>query len=236
MTTSWAHGRLCAFDLETDGPDPGDARIVTATVLWLGGGRDREDHAWLLKTERPIPAEATAVHGVTTEHADGHGTDRREAVQQIAVVLAEAFMRAVPVVAFNAAYDLTVLAQECRRVGVSTVSEMLDGPLGPVIDPHVIDKQVDRFRKGKRTLGATCEHYGVDLGNAHDSTADALGAARLAYMIAKQYPEIGAMDPAELHKAQVDWRRNQSASLQAYKRKTDPGYVVNGEWPIQDGA
>jgi DNA polymerase III subunit epsilon len=233
---AWLHDCLAAFDLETDGPDPEDARIITATVLLLGGGLDREDHAWLLRTERPIPAEATAIHHIVTEYADKNGVDRLDGVREIAVKVAEVLMLGTPVVAFNGAFDFTVLDRECKRVGVHTVSEMLDDPLGPILDPHVIDKAVDKFRKGKRTLGATCEHYGVELGNAHDSTADALGAARLAYVIAKRYPEIGDMDLADLHEAQIGWRREQSASFQAYKRRTDPDYVVNGDWPLQGGA
>jgi DNA polymerase-3 subunit epsilon len=233
---TWAHDRLAAFDLETDGPDPLDARIVTATVLLLGGGQDREDRAWLLRAERPIPAEATAVHGITTEHANENGMERRTAIEQITGTLAALFAVEAPVVAFNGSFDFTALEREAARVGVPGLTTLLGRPIGPVIDPHVIDKQVDRFRKGKRTLGATCEHYGIDLGNAHDATADALGAARLAYMIAKRSPEIGDMDLTQLHRAQIGWRRDQSASFQAYKRRTDPDYVVNGDWPIQGGA
>lgn len=234
--TGWAGGRMCGFDLETDGPDPEDARIITATVLLLGGGQDREDRAWLLRTERPIPAEATAVHGITTGHADEHGAERRTAIEQITGTLAALMAVGTPVVAFNGAYDFTVLEREAARVGIPGLATLLGSPIGPVIDPHVIDKQVDRFRRGKRTLTATCEHYGVDLGSAHDSTADALGAARVAYVIARRYPEIGDMDLAQLHKAQAGWRREQSASLEAYFRKSNPGAVVNGDWPILGGA
>jgi DNA polymerase III subunit epsilon len=233
---TWAHDRLAAFDLETDGPDPEAAQIVTGTVLLLGGGQDREDRPWLLRVERPIPAEATAIHGVTTEHANEHGMERRTAIEQMTGTLAALMAVGTPVVAFNGAFDFTVLEREAVRVGVPGLTALLGRPIGPVIDPHVIDKRVDKFRKGKRTLGVTCEHYGVDLGNAHDATADALGAARLAYMIAKRYSEIGDMDLAQLHQAQAGWRREQSASFQAFKRKTDPGIVVNGDWPVQGGA
>lgn len=234
--TGWANSRLAAFDTETDGPDPLDARIITATVLLLGGGQDREDRTWLLKTERPIPADATAIHGIASERANEHGMERRTAIEQITGTLAALMATETPVVAFNGAFDFTVLEREAERVGVPGLATLLGRPIGPVVDPHVLDKQVDRFRKGKRTLGVTCEHYGIDLGNAHDSTADALGAARLAYVIARRFPEIGDMEPGQLHRAQVDWRREQSASLQAYKRKTDPDAVVNGDWPIQGGA
>lgn len=236
MTTAWYLGRMAAFDFETDGPDPLDARAITATVLLLGGGHDREDRTWLLKTERPIPADASAIHGISTEHANEHGMERRTAIEQITGTLAALMATETPVVAFNGSFDFTVLEREAERVGVPGLGTLLGRPIGPVVDPHVLDKQVDRFRKGRRTLGATCEHYGIDLGNAHDSTADALGAARLAYVIAKRFPEVGDMDLAKLHEMQIGWRRDQSASFEAYKRKTDPTFVVNGDWPIQGGA
>jgi hypothetical protein len=39
--------------------------------------------------------------------------------------------------------------------------------------------------RGKRTLTATCSHYGVTLGQAHTSHDDALAAARLAFVLAQ---------------------------------------------------
>jgi len=228
--SGWAKGRLCALDTETDGVDSEDARIITATVLFLGGGQDRIDRQWLLKPERPIPAEATAVHGITTEHAQEHGLDRAEAITQIAAEIEGAFVHGVPVVAFNAAFDFTVLDRECRRIGATPP----DPAAALVIDPHVIDKAVDRYRRGKRTLGATCEQYGIDLGEAHDATADALGAARLAYMLAKRFPaQVGDVDLIELQDLQVEWRARQSASLQEYFAKQGKDEVVDGSWPLR---
>ncbi|HZP55008.1 exonuclease domain-containing protein [Actinocrinis sp.] len=228
--SGWAKGRLCAFDTETDCAEPEDARIITATVLFLGGGQDRVDRQWLLRPERPIPAEATAVHGITTEHAQEHGMDRAEAITQIAAEIEGAFVHGVPVVVFNAAFDFTVLDRECRRVGATVP----DPASALVIDPHVIDKAVDRYRRGKRTLGATCEQYGIDLGEAHDATADALGAARLAYMLATRFPaEVGERSLAELQAFQVEWRARQSASLQEYFAKQGKDEVVDGSWPLR---
>lgn len=236
---SWATGRLCAFDTETDSADPEDARIITATVLFLGGGQERVDRQWLLRPERPIPAEATAIHGVTTEHAQQHGMERADGIEQIAEQVIGAFARGVPVVAFNAAFDLTVLDRECLRLSLTPLTRRLTPgtSFGPVIDPHVIDKAVDRYRRGKRTLGATCEQYGIDLGEAHDATADALGAARLAYMLAKRYPaQVGDVDPIELHDLQVDWRAQQSASLQEYFARQGKNEVVDPSWPLRQTA
>jgi DNA polymerase-3 subunit epsilon len=234
---NWAQNRIAAFDTETDGPEPGDARIITATILELGGDRPRKDFKRLLRTERPIPDGAFRVHGISTEHANAEGEHRDEAIDDIAVKLAELLTAGIPVVAFNAAYDFTVLDRECRRIQAPTLSErmaMNGAFLGPIIDPHVIDKRVDKFRKGSRTLGATCTFYKIDLGKAHDATADALGAARLAYKLAARYPRIGDADLGELHEQQVAWRAEQQAGLEEnHRQKGKTGGDYDGSWPLR---
>ena len=229
-------GRLGSFDTETDSADPEDARIITATLLFVSGGLERVDRSWLLKPERDIPAEATAIHGITTAHAAEHGQDRHAALSEICEQIAEVFRHATPLIVFNSAFDLTLLDREARRAGVTPVGDRLrEGALyGPVLDPYVIDKQVDRYRRGKRTLGAMCEHYGIDLGEAHDATADALGAARLAYTLAKRYPvEVGDRSPELLHAFQIDWRAEQQKSLGEYFAKQGKGEVPDGSWPLK---
>ena len=228
---SWHKGPMLAFDVESTGPDPDFARIVTATLITITPGADTIVHEWLINPGVLIPQGAINVHGITNERAQEDGQDPAVAVADITGRIALSMRRGVPLVAFNAAYDLTVLDRECMRHNLPTLAERLDF-VGPVIDPHVLDKKVDTYRKGKRTLTAVCEHYNVDLGNAHDASADALGAARVAYVMAARFPELD-MDLVQLHEAQRGWRSEQAASLQDYFRRKDPTAVVNGDWPVQ---
>lgn len=231
---SWALGPQAGYDLETDSPDPEDARIITATVLRVKGDQLIDSRPWLLQTERPIPEGAFKVHGISTDHANQHGAERALAIEEIATHLQTIFIAGTPVVAFNAAFDFTILDRECRRVGVPTLSDRLGRIPSPVIDPHIIDKAADKFRKGKRTLGATCEFYGIDLKNAHDAAADALGAVRLAQEIAARYPEIGNAKLESLHRWQVGWRAQQMAGLESFHKsqgKADGDY--DGSWPLK---
>lgn len=233
---TWAQGRLGSFDTETDDKEPTEARIITATVLGLGGGQDRNDRKWLLQTERPIDEGATKIHGISTDYANQHGMERELAIEEITTHLETLFIAKTPVIAFNAFYDFTVLDRECRRVGIPTLSDRLGRVPSPVIDPMVIDKQMS-YRKGSRTLGATCQFYKIDLGQAHDATADALGAARVAYKLAVRYPQIGNADPMELHEWQTAWRAEQQAGLKAHHEsqgKASGDY--NGSWPLRPAA
>ena len=231
VTTSarWAD-TLAVFDLETTGIDVDTCRIVTAHVGVIGpDGEVLERHEWLIDPGVEIPTAASLIHGVTTERARLEGHAAARAVPEIIGALTDAATRGLPIVAYNAAYDLTILEREATRYGVTP----LPGP-GPVIDPLVIDKAVDRYRRGKRTLTATAAHYGVALPNAHDAGADAVAAGRVAQAIARAYPELAATAVAELHARQVEWCREQAESYQQWRRANgEPEFTTSGAWPVR---
>ena len=91
-STSWADEPLFAFDLETTGRDPHTAHIVSAALIDM---RTNETWEWLVYPEDDIPAEATAVHGITTEFARAHGTPRAQAIAHLHAVVSEHTPRAL---------------------------------------------------------------------------------------------------------------------------------------------
>ena len=125
-----------------------------------------------------------------------------------------------------AVQGVTVMDREARRHGLTPLEAR------PVIDPFVLDKQVDRFRKGKRTLSAVSEHYGVTLENAHTSAADALAAVQVADALAAQYEQL-RVAPADLHERQVRWKAEQAESFEQYLRRKDPQATVSRHWPVE---
>jgi DNA polymerase-3 subunit epsilon len=224
---SWHLGRMAGFDIESTGVDPLTARIVTACIVQVGGQQPTTVANWLTNVDGvEIPAEAAAVHGISTEQARAKGVPLREAVAEILAGLTQVILAGVPIVAMNARYDVTLLDREAERFGLDPL------PAGPVVDPFVIDKEVDRYRAGRRNLGALCDHYGVRLDAAHSADADALAACRVAWRQATRYPQLAAMTLDELHTAQVGWAAEQAASLQEYFRRKDPAAVVEGAWPL----
>lgn len=225
----WAD-TLAVFDLETTGIDVDTCRIVTAHVGVIGAeGEVLERREWLVDPGVEIPTAASLIHGVTTERARLEGQSAVSAVAEIIAALTDAATRGLPIVAYNAAYDLTILEREAVRYGLIP----LPGP-GPVVDPLVIDKAVDRYRRGKRTLSATAAHYGVVLDDAHDAGADAVAAGRVAQAIARAYPELAATAVAELHSRQVGWCREQAESYQSWRRANgEPEFTTSGVWPVR---
>ena len=233
MTAPWWQGPLAAFDLETTGPDPMTARVVTATLLLIDGSKV-DTREWLLDPGIEIPEEASAVHGVTTEHAREHGMPYPEGIHEIRAQLELAWAEGRVLCVYNASFDLTIMQREPARVGGAP-----DLVVGPVVDPFVIDREVDKYRRGKRTLGVTCAHYGIDLGeDAHTSGADALAAVRLGWKIANRYPElVGNVPIGDLMSNQAKWHANRQADFAAYlQRSNKDASGVNGDWPVRGAA
>ena len=58
---------ICFFDLETTGVNIAKDRIVEISILKAFPDGSEQENTWLVNPGMPIPAEATAVHGITNE-------------------------------------------------------------------------------------------------------------------------------------------------------------------------
>lgn len=231
---AWHRNLLVGFDLETTGTDPDTSRIVTAALLEVRDGELLRARDWLVDPGVPIPDEAAAIHGITTERAAAGGRPAREAVDELARALTAHWAAGTPVVAFNAPFDLSLLTVELERHGLPSLTERLAGEIGPVVDPLTVDRAVDRHRKGRRSLDAACAEYGVVLDSAHDAAADALAAVRVAVAIAGRHPQVAAQDPWELHRSQIRWYADWAEDFQAWLRRgRDPQAVIEATWPLR---
>lgn len=216
--------KIAVFDLETTGVDVYEDRIVTAFVgLMDSDGNLHEKRSWLIYPEVEIPQGAIDVHGITNEKAHSQGEAAEVGVGTIIATLRDYQRQAYPVAGFNLAFDLTMLHYEALRYGLAPFVPTI------VLDPFIWDKANDKYRKGKRTLTAVCQVYGIETPNAHDAEADCVAAGKLTYAM---LDELG-LPAGELHHRSVQWAAEQGASLQAYFRRTDPNAVVDGRWPLR---
>ncbi len=222
---NWAK-RLAVFDLETTGLDLSTARIVTACVAVIdANGEVIEKQEWLVNPGIAIPEVATSVHGITTERAVADGMAADVAVFEISSRLAE-LNRQMPLVAFNAPYDFTILKEEALRYEQSPLLPK------PVVDPLVIDREL-RFGSGKRNLAILCSLYGVQLQDAHNSTADAVAAGRLAQAQAAKYPKLDVTID-DLHQLQVQWSEKWTKSFHDWLEKENrPVNRAEIGWPVR---
>ena len=190
----WAlTGPLASVDVESTGTDPNEARVVDIALALIAPGRDTDLRTALVNPGVPIPAEATAVHGITDERVRAEGRSPIEVLDVFVGDLALAVKAGAAVVAQNAAYDLTVLARECDRHGLPTIEDRVGGPLQCVVDPMVLDKYAIKYRRrvskdqGARVLKTLAQVYGVawDDAQAHGAAYDALIGARVTWRIAQ---------------------------------------------------
>lgn len=214
--------RLLAFDLETTGPDPRTAHVVTSALLAVDGAR-KQDRSWLADPGIEIPAGATEVHGITTEHARANGRPHAEVIAETVEGIRAGWREGRALVVFNASFDLTILRRWDPSFEVT----------GPVVDPFVIDRAADPYRKGKRTLGAVCEFHGVRLEDAHEASADALAAARLAWKFLGNLPDLAAADWREVNAQQARWHEARQRDFAQYLERTGKDASgVNTAWPV----
>ena len=196
---AWHDNPLIGLDFETTGVDPLRDLPVQVAFVWCDGKGGRSKWVWLVDPGCEIPEAAIEVHGISSARARAEGRSLDETAHRVHQALANAAREGVPLVAMNASFDVTIAACMFARAGLP----LLDWDL--VIDPLVIDRRVDKYRKGKRRLDALCEHYGICLEGAHDAGHDAAAAVSLAREIGRRWPEAGELDAEELTIFQRAW-------------------------------
>ena len=119
---------MLAFDLETTGTDPRTCKIVTSALVRLTE-QGKDSTIMLADPGVEIPQAASDVHGITTEKARAEGRPHDEVLADTIAGLRAAWRDGLTVVAYNAAYDLTVLRSQDSSFTVD----------GLVVDPFVLD-------------------------------------------------------------------------------------------------
>lgn len=226
----WHRGPLASYDCETSGLNTSTDRIVTAALVRQSGDVLR----WISDADGiEVPKAASDIHGFTTEYIRAHGRPAKEVVEQITAAIVGELSTGAALVVMNAPFDLPLLDAECARHGVPTVEECIGRPSGPVIDPLVLDRAADKYRKGKRNLESLAAHYGVTLTDAHQADADAKAALDVALAIAEGHEQLQV--PARvLHGWQVTMHARWAANYEGFLRRSGkPAAVVDGSWPLR---
>jgi DNA polymerase-3 subunit epsilon len=226
------------FDTETTGVDVEQARLVSAHIgSIVGGFAGLDGRDWLVDPGIPIPPEATEVHGITNEYVEDNGITPSRAILAIIRHLQDLADAALPVVIYNASFDLTIVHREAlRHLGPDAgaeVAELYEDLI--VLDPFVIDKSLDRYRRGSRKLADVAEHYGLefDRDTLHGARADARLAGALMLHLWRT-TRISSFTASQIHARTVDLYREQAASFADYlhsRGRHDEACDVLTSWP-----
>lgn len=223
--------KMIGFDLETTGVDVETARPVAIALVER---HQSGDDPWvgLVTQNEPIPAEATAVHGIPTWIANRYGDDERYLVQTTVDRLWWAVQHErTPLVGMNIAFDLTILDRRATALGIPTLCYRLGHCPRPVLDVMVLDHMADPYRKGRRTLTHLCQHYGVDLADAHNPVADVTACLDLVAL-----PALKVMNGVNAHVAQQEAHQRRMRALRGFfRRQGRTDSKVDLCWPVCHG-
>lgn len=152
------HKPLCFFDLETTGTDIAKDRIVEISILKVFPNQNKESHTWRVNPGVPIPAEVTAIHGISDEDVANEPT-----FDKLAPIVFN-FIKDADLAGYNSnRFDVPLLAEEMLRAGVDF----------DLKNTQKIDVQTIFHKKEKRTLEAAYKFYcDKNLEDAHSATAD----------------------------------------------------------------
>lgn len=208
----WAYP-IVVVDFETTGVDPDSCAAVSVAAVRLERGRVRGEFYSLLDPGVPIPAEASAVHGVTDEAVRG-----APELADVAIELYRLGVGALPAAYNGEAFDKPIL----HRAIVGTDCPLFE-PLQPWLDPLVMIREIDRYvaGPGRHRLEATCARWGVPMaeGEAHNALADVRAVGRLLAELVrldKVRPDVSLGRMLEYIALKRD---EQEANYQAYRAR-----------------
>ncbi|HRF80498.1 MAG TPA: 3'-5' exonuclease, partial [Flavobacteriales bacterium] len=189
---------LAFFDLETTGTRIGKDRIVQIGIIRLLPNGTRESYQTLVNPEMPIPAEATAVHGIS----DSDVADAPTLGAVARVILDE--LAGCDLSGFNVLrFDIPFLTEELHRVGYEWNTA----------DLRVVDVQRIFHKMEPRDLSAALRFYcGKEHSGAHDALADVEATADVLLAQLKRYPEALQGDVAFLGEFSGDRQRSPDAA------------------------
>ena len=217
--------KIVVIDSETTSPEPNEARVVTAFLGLWDSDEDRfvQYLDFLVNPGIEIPQAATDVHGVTNEMAS-KGMDPVEFLELFHYVAHD--WAEYPHVLYNAPYDLSVLNAELERYGYTA----FDWTKRQIIDPLVLERHFNKYKKGKKRLMDVAEQRGITLDESrlHSADYDAEVTARIAVQQIAEWGMPTNEEQAEYHREWADgfetWLRN---------AKGDASIVIERDWPVR---
>jgi DNA polymerase-3 subunit epsilon len=170
---------LVCVDLEATGLWPGQDRIVQIATAKVFPDGAVSTWASLVNPEQPIPAETTAIHGITDAMAADAPT-----FAQLAPTI-EPILAGSDLTGYNVErFDRRLLVAEFRR---AKLNDPTDGA-------RVVDAYTIFLRSEPRSLDAALRFYGVEDGlatrQAHDASSDVEATVAVLVAQLETYPDV----------------------------------------------
>lgn len=167
---------ICFFDLETTGINISKDRIVEISILKVFPDGAEESKTWLVNPEMHIPAEVTAIHGISNDDVKDKPTFK-ELAKEIQNMIKDCDLGG-----FNSnRFDIPLLAEEMLRAD-------LDFDMKNRV---AVDVQTIFHKMEKRTLSAAYKFYcHKNLEDAHSAEADTKATFEVLKAQIERYDEL----------------------------------------------
>lgn len=201
----WREVDIALLDVETTGRDASVDRVVEVGIVVGRSGDVVARYNWLINPGIPIPAEVSAVHGITDEMVKD-----KPRFEDVAVEIGQALRACVPA-AYNALFDRAFMMGEFSRAKADTTGIPALTRDVEWVDPLVWARDIQHDEKS-RALGDVAARLGVKLEQAHRASDDAEAALRVMYALGAD-PRVPAaygaliQEQRRLSQAQADQRR-----------------------------
>lgn len=235
-TLDWPDGPLLGFDLETTSSDPKEALPVSFALVNYEDGALVNSTYHLVNPGVSIPQDSTAIHHITDEMVQAEGMPLDVAIDCCREILCGASTSGVPVVGMVLKYDLTIIDRLHRSRG----KPGLQAPswTGPALDVSILDRRLDKWRKGRRTLYDLCNFYGVEIESesVHNAKGDAIAAVEVLLAEVRSFPILRHTDLTTLTKRQAEIHRSFLIDLNEHRLRSGgipiPDSEIDGDWPV----
>jgi len=170
------HKPICFFDLETTGIQVSKDRIVEISILKVFPNGNKESKTWLVNPEMKIPAETTAIHGISDEKVANEPT-----FKELAPVVYQ-MIKDSDLAGFNSdRFDIPLLAEEMLRAEIDFDMK----------NTVTVDVQTIFHKKEQRTLSAGYKFYcGKELDGAHSAAVDTNATYEILLAQLERYPDL----------------------------------------------
>lgn len=167
---------ICFFDLETTGINISKDRVVEISILKVHPNGKEESVTWRVNPEMKIPAEVTAIHGISDADVADKPTFK-EISKEVYNMIKDSDLGG-----FNSnRFDIPLLAEELLR---SDVDFDMKGRVS-------VDVQTIYHKMEQRTLSAAYKFYcDKNLDNAHSAEADTKATFEVLKKQLEKYDEL----------------------------------------------
>ena len=208
----WKKGLMLCVDTETTGLTPPEDKIVELGAVLYQRMDILQKECWLVNPGIPIPAEATAVHGIGDGSVKG-----APKLLDIAESFLDLVLRADVLVGYNWPFDAGFFEAEMG----DDWRESIKGKV--IVDPLVLVRleEVGKFwsGKGRHKLEAVANRFGIKpVGDFHRASTDCVLTLRILERLIEYLPDNGEQASEMI----AEEREKQDADFQAWLSRQPP--------------